>query len=150
MELVLRALEHDEVGAAVALIEESTLSPGVEDASRREEYWDAVLETRRRGGEVVVAVHDGVVVAMCQILIFRHFQHTAGWCCELESVYVRADHRGRGVGAQLLAHAEEYARRRGCYRVQLASRNERLDAHRFYRAHGYELTSQGFKKALVE
>jgi GNAT superfamily N-acetyltransferase len=87
---------------------------------------------------------------MCQIIIFRHFQHTAGWCCEIETVYVRSDRRGRGVGAALLAHAEDFARDRGCYRVQLASRNERLDAHRFYRARGYGQNSQGFKKLLVD
>jgi GNAT superfamily N-acetyltransferase len=85
---------------------------------------------------------------MCQIIVFRHFQHTGGRCAEVESVYVRADQRGRGVGAALLAHAEAFAADRGCYRVQLTSRNERLDAHRFYRAQGYELTSQGFKKLL--
>ncbi|HEY5120953.1 MAG TPA: hypothetical protein VII84_05215, partial [Acidimicrobiales bacterium] len=75
MELVLRGIERDEVAAAVALIDEATLSPGVEDARRLDEYWDAVLETRGRGGELVVAVHDAEVIAMCQIIIFRHFQH---------------------------------------------------------------------------
>lgn len=150
MELVLRPIERDEVAAAVALINEATLSPGVEDDQRLDEYWDAVLETRRRGGELVVALGAGEVVAMCQIIIFRHFQHTAGWCCEIESVYVRSDQRGRGVGAALVAHVEDFARGRGCYRVQLTSRNERLDAHRFYRANGYSQNSQGFKKLLLE
>jgi GNAT superfamily N-acetyltransferase len=48
----------------------------------------------------------------------------------------------------LLAAAEELARREGCYRVQLTSRNIRSDAHRFYEAHGFIATSQGFKKLL--
>ena len=150
MDLVLRGIQRDEVGAAVALIEESTLTPGVEDPERLDLYWEAVLELRRRDGELVVALVDGEVVGMCQIIIFRHFQHTAGWCCELETVYVRSDLRGRGVGAALLEFVEAFARERGCYRVQLASRSERLDAHRFYRAHGYSQNSQGFKKLLVE
>jgi GNAT superfamily N-acetyltransferase len=89
-------------------------------------------------------------VGVCQVLIFRHFQRTARWCAELESVYVRADQRGNGIGAAILAHAEEFARARNCYRVQLTSRNERVDAHRFYAHHGYEATSQGFKKLLGE
>jgi GNAT superfamily N-acetyltransferase len=146
----LRGIRRDEVAAAVALIEESTLSPGVEDPRRLDDYWDAVLEVRSRGGELLVALEGDEVVAMCQIIIFRHFQHTAGWCCELETVYVRSDRRGRGVGGALLAYAEEYARARGCYRVQLTSRDERHDAHRFYRAHGYHETSRGFKKPLGE
>ena len=63
---------------------------------------------------------------------------------------MRADQRSRGVGAELLAHAEDFARQKGCYRIQLMSRNERLDAHRFYVANGYSQNSQGFKKTLGE
>lgn len=150
MDVVLRGIERDEIVAAVALIDEGSLGPGAEDAARLDEYWEAVLETRRRSGEVVVAILDGHVVGMCQIIVFRHFQHTGGWCAEIETVYVRSDLRGRGVGAALLEFVEAFARERGCYRVQLASRSERLDAHRFYRAHGYSQNSQGFKKLLVE
>ena len=148
--MVLRGIERGEVAAAVALIEEATLSPGVEDSCRLDDYWEAVLEARRCGGELLVATCEGAVVGMCQIIIFRHFQHSAGWCCELESVYVRSDARGRGVGGALLSFAEDFARARGCYRIQLASRDEREDAHRFYRDRGYRQTSQGFKKPLLD
>jgi GNAT superfamily N-acetyltransferase len=54
--------------------------------------------------------------------------------------------RSRGIGASMLRAAEELARVRGCYRIQLTSRNVREDAHRFYLANGYDQTSQGFKK----
>jgi GNAT superfamily N-acetyltransferase len=97
---------------------------------------------------VLVAVVDDEVVGVTQVMVFPHFQHTGGWCAELESVHVRGDMRGRGIGAQLLAAAEELARREGCYRVQLTSRNVRTDAHRFYEAQGFTAMSQGFKKLL--
>ena len=150
VELILRGIERDEVAAAVDLIVEGTLSPGVEDPLRLDDYWAAVVQGRERGGEVFVALMDTQVVAMCQVVIFRHFQRTAGLCAELESVYVRGDLRGRGVGARLIAHAEAFARERGCYRLQLTSRNERHDAHRFYERNGFAPVSQGFKKSLVE
>jgi GNAT superfamily N-acetyltransferase len=95
---------------------------------------------------VLVADVDGDVVGVCQVIIFQHFQHAAGWCCEIESVHVRSDMRSRGIGAQLLGAAEALAQERGCYRIQLTSRNVREDAHRFYLANGYDQTSQGFKK----
>jgi GNAT superfamily N-acetyltransferase len=85
-------------------------------------------------------------VGLCQVIIFQHFQHAGGWCCELESVHVRDDRRSQGIGAKLLEAAEALARERGCYRVQLTSRTVRVDAHRFYLANGYDQTSQGFKK----
>jgi len=61
---------------------------------------------------------------------------------------VREDQRSAGIGGELLAAAEDVARRAGCYRVQLTSRKFRVDAHRFYLAHGFEATSEGFKKPL--
>jgi GNAT superfamily N-acetyltransferase len=107
-----------------------------------------VGETRARRGEVLVAELDGEVVGVCQVLIFQHFQHTGGWCCEVESVHVRDDVRGRGIGAALMGAAEELAIERGCYRVQLTSNTKREDAHRFYRRLGYTQSHQGFKKLL--
>lgn len=124
------------------------MAPEGEDERDVDAYWRAVEETRRRRGEVLVAEVDGEVVAVCQVLIFPHFQHTGGWCCELESVHVRSDRRAQGIGAMLLARAEVIAREQGCYRIQLTSRNVREDAHRFYAANGYVASHQGFKKFL--
>lgn len=148
MSVVVRPIEVADVAAASRVVQGGSLTPDAEDEHEVAAYWWAVEETRRRRGDVLVADADGEVVGVCQVMVFPHFQHTGGWCCELESVHVREDHRGRGVGGRLLEAAEELARRRGCYRMQLTSRNVRVDAHRFYLAHGFELTSQGFKKLL--
>lgn len=148
MRVSVGPIERDEVAAAVRLLEAGTLSPGTEHVERLDDYWDAVLETRRRRGDVLVARFDGEVIGVCQVMVFVHFQHTGEWCCEVESVHVRAELRSRGVGARLLEAAETLARARGCYRMQLTSRNVRVDAHRFYSRLGFEQTSQGFKKAL--
>jgi GNAT superfamily N-acetyltransferase len=139
-------MAYDDVAAAVELLRGGSLMPEFEDPTRVDDYWSAVEETRRQRGDVVVAEVDREVVGVCQVIIFQHFQHAGGWCCEIESVHVRSDVRSRGIGASLLLAAEGLARDRGCYRIQLTSRNVREDAHRFYRANGYEQTSQGFKK----
>jgi GNAT superfamily N-acetyltransferase len=142
----VRPMAYDDVAAAIALLRGGSLMPEFEDPSRVEDYWSAVEETRRQRGDVLVADIDGEVVGVCQVIIFQHFQHAGGWCCEVESVHVRSDLRSRGIGASMLLAAEELARERGCYRIQLTSRNVREDAHRFYLANGYGQTSQGFKK----
>ncbi|MGC2485929.1 MAG: GNAT family N-acetyltransferase [Acidimicrobiales bacterium] len=148
MDVVVRPIERDDIRAASLVVQGGSLSAQFEDESDVQRYWDAVQETRRRRGDVLVATYGNDVVGVCQVMVFPHFQHTGGWCCELESVHVRADQRSRGVGAQLLDAAEALARREGCYRMQLTSRNVRLDAHRFYERQGFEATSQGFKKLL--
>jgi len=142
----IRPIAYDDVASAVALLIGGSLMPEFEDVSRLDDYWSAVEETRRQRGDVFVAEADGDVVGVCQVIIFQHFQHAGGWCAEIESVHVRNDVRSRGFGAQLLHEAEGLARERGCYRIQLTSRDVRVDAHRFYRANGYGQTSQGFKK----
>ena len=58
--------------------------------------------------------------------------------------------RGEAEAAAKAAEAERLARRAGCYRIQLTSRNVRVDAHRFYLANGFEQNSQGFKKLLID
>lgn len=146
MAVRIRPINEDDLAAAVAVLMGGSLTPGFEESDRTGDYWAAVEETRRQRGDVLIAEEDGEVIGVCQVIIFQHFQHAGGWCCELESVHVRDDRRSHGVGSKLLAAAEALARERGCYRVQLTSRNVRLDAHRFYLANGYDQTSQGFKK----
>jgi GNAT superfamily N-acetyltransferase len=143
---LVRSIAYHDVAAAIELLRGGSLALEYEDGSRIDDYWSAVLETRARRGDVLVAELDGAVVGVLQVIIFQHFQYAGGWCCEIESVHVGANVRSQGIGAALLAAAEELARACGCYRIQLTSRNVREEAHRFYRANGFDQTSQGFKK----
>ena len=145
--LVVRPIDRDDVAAAARLVRDGSLTPEYESVEDVDAYWAAVQETRSRLGDVLVA-DDGEVVGVVQVIVFPHFQHAGGWCCELESVHVRADRRDARIGSRLIETAEEMARERGCYRIQLTSRNVREDAHRFYRRLGFDQTSQGFKKSL--
>ena len=70
---------------------------------------------------------------------------------QVTSLVVRSDQRGRGIGAELLTHAEEWAAERGLAVVRLRCNVTRLDAHRFYARAGYTLakTSHLFVKRLA-
>ena len=57
------------------------------------------------GADVLVAEQDGEVVGTCQLITFRHLQHHGGRCPEIESMHVRPDVRGNGVGGGLLEAA---------------------------------------------
>jgi GNAT superfamily N-acetyltransferase len=59
-----------------------------------------------------------------------------GWL-QIKLLWVAAEHRGRGYGAQLLAAAEEEARRRGCHHALLDTFD--FQARGLYERLGYEV-----------
>jgi GNAT superfamily N-acetyltransferase len=63
---------------------------------------------------------------------------------------VGEEHRSTGIGAELLAAAERWARARGCLRLVVATRITRERAHAFYAREGYEVvkTSYFLSKSL--
>jgi len=133
----------------VELLELGALVDGKEDATARPSYATALEEIRSTSGcDVLVAETDGEVVGTCQLIVFRHIQAQGGRCAEIESMHVHPEHRGRGVGSQLLAAAVDGARAAGCYRVQLTSNRQRQDAHRFYEREGFTPSHVGFKLLL--
>lgn len=144
------AVEAD-VPALVALLVGGAVSGMAEDREDTTDagpYRAALAEIEATGNTVLVAEQQGVVVGMCQLLVFRHLQARGGRCAELESVHVRADCRARGIGSALVRAAVDEARARGCYRVQLTSNARRDGAHRFYRRLGFEPSHVGFKLQL--
>ena len=149
MTIEIRPIRDDEVSQAVEVLVAGSYSPETEDLKIFVNYLAAVRETRANGGEMLVAVDGHDVIGIVQVVIFRHFQRNGGYCCELESVHVRSDHRSQGIGGNLLRAAEELARSRNCYRIQLTSNNLRTDAHRFYEINGYVKSHLGFKKYLT-
>ena len=88
------------------------------------------------------------MVGMCQLIVFRHLQAHGGRCAEIESMHVERGRRSQGVGSALVAAVIARARDLGCYRVQLTSNRERVDAHRFYERQGFSRTHEGFKLML--
>lgn len=63
---------------------------------------------------------------------------------EIWGLVVDADHRGAGVGAALMRHAEQWAREQGYADVRLHSNVVRTEAHRFYQGLGYQITKTSY------
>ena len=149
-DLIIRAAELDDVPRLVELMDAGSLAVHDEPSTDEAAYRRALEEIRAtEGNDILVAVDDGEVVGMCQLLVFRHFQSHGGRCAEIESMHVDPTVRSRGIGRQLLAAAVTLAERHGCYRVQLTSNTLRRDAHRFYAREGFIPSHVGFKRILT-
>lgn len=104
------------------------------------------------GGDslVLVAVDDAdrpvgwIHVAALQLL-------ELGDVAQVMGLVVDHAARSRGIGAALLAAGEGWAREHGYRSMEVASRESRADAHRFYEREGYERykVSFRFRKALA-
>jgi GNAT superfamily N-acetyltransferase len=149
--LVVRSARSEDLDVIVGLMELGAVEPrpSLDEPPDLTPYRAALAEIDATdGSEVLVAVVDGEVVGVCQLITFRHLQSEGGRCAEIESVHVHPQRRSQGIGGVLLEHAVDRATAAGCYRVQLTSNNVRTDAHRFYERHGFVATHQGFKRDL--
>jgi len=99
--------------------------------------------------ELLVAALEGEVVGTLQLIFIPGLSHQGALRAQIESVRVRGDRRGAGVGRRMVSAAIERARQRGCRMVQLTSDRSRHDAHRFWRSLGFEATHEGMKLVLV-
>jgi len=87
------------------------------------------------GEAVFVAVADGDVVGWIQVGVTHSLE--SGDFAEIRGLVVNESQRSRGVGAQLVAHAELWTETRGLRRVRVRSNVIRERTHRFYLRVGY-------------
>lgn len=95
-----------------------------------------------------IAEAEGVIVGTFQVTLIPTITGGGRPRAKVESVQVEAGRRGMGIGAAMMAHAENWARERGAAYVELGSNKARKDAHRFYERLGYTASHEGFKKRL--
>lgn len=91
----------------------------------------------------------GEVVGTYQIHFLKGLAFRGRPRVELESVHVRADQRGTGVGRLMMDHAEALAREAGACMIQLTSNKEREGSHHFYRRLDFAQSHLGYKKMFV-
>lgn len=99
---------------------------------------------------VFVAERNGMLVGTFQLTITPGISRRGVVRATIESVRTRADLRGQGIGAAMMAYAIDEARRRGAHVVQLTSDLSREGAHRFYERLGFARSHAGFKLQLVD
>lgn len=109
----------------------------------------ATLESRPDEHAALVAEEEDRAVGWVHVTIYTSLE--SGRVATLGGLVVDEAHRSGGIGAELLAAAEAWAREHGADRMVVRSRIARERAHRFYAREGYTLlkTSHVFEKRLV-
>ncbi|RHA39011.1 GNAT family N-acetyltransferase [Cellulomonas rhizosphaerae] len=148
MDVTFRDARRDDLTRIVTLLTDDAIGAGREGASLDE--YEATFATidADPNNLLVVGELDGVVVATMQLTFVPTISRGASTRMIVEAVRVDSTLRGRGVGRLLMDEAHRRGRERGCALAQLTSDKRRGDAHRFYRALGYEQSHEGFKLAL--
>lgn len=144
-QIAVRAAQAGDVEAIASLSAQLGYPTPIEEM--RERY----LRVRAsRAGEIFVAVRaiDARVIGWTHVV--PHLQLEDAPCMELAGLVVDETVRSAGVGAALLAAAEDWARAQGFATMRVRSNVIRERAHRFYEREGYErIKAQAmFRKAL--
>jgi GNAT superfamily N-acetyltransferase len=95
-----------------------------------------------------VVEHDNMVIGTFQVTLIPGLVAHGMMRAKLESVHVRPEWRGRGIGGRMVRHAIAFAQSHGAGQVELTSNKKRLDAHRFYTQLGFSQSHEGFKLML--
>ena len=114
------------------------LRPGEEMADG---YWENVrARCTEANGRVVVAEQDGAVVGFLAVLTaepFTELDDPPGTYALVTDVVIQSSHRGRGIGRQLLQHAEAFARAAGATELRIGVLAENTVARQLYRSVGF-------------
>ena len=146
--MIWREATRADVPVVVALLADDMLGQGREgtDLAPYLAAFDAMQD--EGSNRLIVAEKDGRVVACYQLTLISGLSLTAARRAQIEGVRVATDLRGQGLGAALMADAEDRARAAGCLLIQLTTNATRTEAHRFYARLGFTPSHIGFKKTL--
>ena len=147
----IREARPADLEAVVGLLREDVIREIDESEVPASAYADAFAEILGDAHQQLLVGELGdEVVATAQVTWVRHLTYVGGLMCSLESVRVRSDHRGEGLGGELMRHIVALARDRGAARVELSTNAERVRAREFYEDLGFVPSHIGMKLYLGE
>ncbi|MGK5739140.1 N-acetyltransferase family protein [Micromonospora sp. URMC 103] len=148
-DVIFREAVRADLPAVLALLADDPLGKTRDFTEVDEAYERAFADvTADPRNQLIVADEGGELVGCLQITYIPGLGRHGAERSLVESVRVRSDRRGQGLGRQLMVWAIDQARQRGCGLVQLTTDKTRHDAHRFYRNLGFVASHEGMKLPL--
>ncbi|RAO14886.1 GNAT family N-acetyltransferase [Micromonospora noduli] len=148
-DVIYREAARTDLPAVIALLADDVLGKA-RDFTEVDEAYErafAAIDADPRN-QLIVAEQAGELVGCLQITYIPGLGRHGSERSLIESVRVRSDRRGQGLGRDLMTWAIDRARERGCALVQLTTDKTRGDAHRFYLGLGFVASHEGMKLAL--
>ncbi|RQX16624.1 GNAT family N-acetyltransferase [Micromonospora ureilytica] len=148
-DVIYREAVRADLPAVIALLADDVLGKA-RDFTEVDEAYErafAAIDADPRN-QLIVAEQAGELVGCLQITYIPGLGRHGSERSLIESVRVRSDRRGQGLGRDLMTWAVDQARQRGCALVQLTTDKTREDAHRFYVSLGFVASHEGMKLAL--
>ena len=158
-EIIIRSATADDRPAIIAFMgelhaHERAMEDMLADPREMAEPHVAALETwvSRHQGEFLVAEYAGSLIGLVIYGMAEDFGHymqphlkPAGTVSDL---YVEGSFREKGIGARLLAAAEDRLRAMGVKRIEITTLFENIEARGFYEARGYRPFQAQYSKLI--
>ncbi|MGY1721327.1 MULTISPECIES: N-acetyltransferase family protein [unclassified Blastococcus] len=145
----MRPATAADLPALVVLLADDPIGGARERAADLAPYRAAFRRIERDPAQLLVTAADGdAVVGTLQLSVIPGLSRGGALRAQIESVRVRPDRRGTGLGTALFGWAIAEAGRQGCALVQLTTDLARREAHRFYERLGFVHSHAGYKLAL--
>ena len=112
-------------------------------------YRDALSEIDRTDGNyLLVAEYDRQIVAVLQLVAYRHLHGRGGRAARVVVLEVAEAFKTSGVGGMLLDHAAGRARDLGCGRIDVLVPTSETVKHAFWERSGFVHLERGYVRLL--
>jgi GNAT superfamily N-acetyltransferase len=104
-----------------------------------------IIDTDKNQELMVVENEITEVIGTFQLTFIQYMNYCGGLRAQIESVQVRKDQRGLGVGKKMFEEAINRSKERNAHILQLTSDKLRPNAIEFYKKLGFKASHEGMK-----
>ena len=103
-------------------------------------------EMKSQNYECAVIMNEDTVIGVSGLWFCT--RHYAGKSVELDHVYIKPEHRNKGLGKEFMDWIYTYAKDKGCNSMELNTYVQNYPSHKFYYNEGYEIWGYHFYKNI--
>ena len=148
--MIFRKAILSDITDIIAMLADDPLGALREDLQHLEKYEQAyhIINEDHNQELMVVENERGEIIGTFHLTFLQYLTHQGSIRAQIESVRVREDYRGKGIGEKMFEWIISRAKEKGAHLVQLTSDKKRPDAIRFYEKLGFTASHEGMKRSI--